>query len=63
MSSYLTFHVMGTLLPATFVIALLADLLLTPALIKLGAIRFTFARAGAGARGTSPAAASPAEGA
>jgi hypothetical protein len=32
---------MGTLLPFTLFIALLADLLFVPALVKLGAIKFS----------------------
>ncbi len=39
-STYFTTHMMGTLLPATLIAALLADLMLMPALIKLGAFRF-----------------------
>jgi hypothetical protein len=40
MSSYLPIHIMGTMLPFCFVVALVADLLLVPAMIELGAIRF-----------------------
>lgn len=36
MSDYLPVHNMGTMLPYTFVVALAADLLLVPALIRLG---------------------------
>ncbi|MBW2364512.1 MAG: hypothetical protein JRF25_05445, partial [Deltaproteobacteria bacterium] len=35
-------NMMGTLLPMTLVVALLADLFFVPALIKVGAIRFKF---------------------
>ncbi|MBW1641792.1 MAG: MMPL family transporter [Deltaproteobacteria bacterium] len=41
-SDYLTINMMGTLLPMTLVVALLADLFFVPALIKVGAIRFKF---------------------
>ena len=40
MSDYFTIRIMGTLLPFALIVALLADLLLVPALVKLGAIRF-----------------------
>lgn len=40
MSKYLSINIMGTLLPMTLVVALLADLFFVPALIKIGAIRF-----------------------
>ena len=40
MSKYLSIKIMGTLLPMTLVMALLADLFFVPALIKIGAIRF-----------------------
>ncbi|MFC1849635.1 RND family transporter [candidate division CSSED10-310 bacterium] len=36
LSSYLTVNIMGTLLPGCLLVALVADLLLVPALIKLG---------------------------
>lgn len=39
-SDFFSVRIMGTLLPATLVAALLTDLLLIPALIKLGAFRF-----------------------
>lgn len=42
MSDYFTIRIMGTLLPFALIVALLADLLLVPALVKLGAIRFPF---------------------
>jgi predicted RND superfamily exporter protein len=41
-SDYLTINMMGTLLPMTLVVALLADLFFVPALIRVGAIRFKF---------------------
>jgi len=41
-SDYLTINMMGTLLPMTLIVALLADLFLVPALIRVGAIRFKF---------------------
>jgi predicted RND superfamily exporter protein len=47
-SDFFSVRIMGTLLPATLVAALLTDLLLVPALIKLGAFRF---RMKAGERG------------
>ena len=40
MSDYFTIRIMGTLLPFALIVALLADLLLVPALVQLGAIRF-----------------------
>ncbi|QDG53510.1 hypothetical protein FIV42_23020 [Persicimonas caeni] len=40
MSGYLPIHIMGTMLPFCFVVAVVADLLLVPAMIQLGAIRF-----------------------
>jgi predicted RND superfamily exporter protein len=40
LSDYYTTHMMGTLLPICLIVALLADLLLVPALVKLGLIRF-----------------------
>ena len=40
MSDYLPIHIMGTMLPFCFVVAVVADLLLVPAMIQLGAIRF-----------------------
>ena len=39
MSDYLTTQMMGSLLPLTLIMALLADLLLLPALVKLGILR------------------------
>jgi len=39
-TEYLSLFWMGTLLPLTFVVALLADLLLVPALVKLGLMRY-----------------------
>lgn len=39
-SDYLTINMMGTLLPMTLIVALLADLFLVPSLIHVGAIRF-----------------------
>ena len=41
-SDYLSVSILGTLLPLTLVFALLADLLLVPALASLGWLRFTF---------------------
>ena len=38
-SDYYSVRIMGTLLPFTLVVALLADLLFVPALVKLGAIK------------------------
>ncbi len=40
LSDYLSLAVMGTLLPMTLVVALVADLLLVPALVSLGWVRF-----------------------
>ena len=40
LSGYLTTRMFGTLLPAVLVVALVADLLLLPALIQVGWIRF-----------------------
>jgi predicted RND superfamily exporter protein len=40
LSDYFTTRIMGTLLPGCLVMALAADLLLVPALVKLGAFRF-----------------------
>lgn len=40
LSDYLSLAVMGTLLPMTLIVALLADILLVPALVKLGWIGF-----------------------
>ncbi len=40
LSSYFTVRIFGTLLPFTLVVAVLADLLLVPALVKLDIIRF-----------------------
>ena len=45
----ITLNIMGTLLPMTLVVALLADLLLAPALVKVGAIRFPREKAPEGA--------------
>jgi len=39
-SDYLPLHIMGTLLPMCLVVALAADLLLVPALVKLGLMRY-----------------------
>jgi predicted RND superfamily exporter protein len=39
-SDYLSMYMLGTLLPLTLVVALVADLFLVPALVALGAIRF-----------------------
>ena len=41
LSEYLSLNAMGTLLPLTLIVALLADLLFAPALVTLGAIRFS----------------------
>ena len=41
LSDYFTIRIMGTLLPFALIVALLADLLLVPALVKLGAIWFS----------------------
>ncbi|MCP4397350.1 MAG: MMPL family transporter [bacterium] len=40
LSSYFTVKIFGTLLPYTLIVAVLADILLVPALVKLGLIRF-----------------------
>ncbi len=40
LSDYFSVRIFGTLLPFTLIVALLADILLVPALVKLGAIRF-----------------------
>jgi predicted RND superfamily exporter protein len=40
MSDYMPIRIMGTMLPFCFVVALVADLFLVPAMIKLGLIRF-----------------------
>lgn len=40
MSDYLPIHIMGTMLPFCFLVALIADLLLVSAMIQLGIIRF-----------------------
>ena len=40
LSEYYTTRLMGTLLPLCLVVALLADLFLVPALVKIGFIRF-----------------------
>ena len=39
LSDYYSVRIMGTLLPLTLVVALLADLFFVPALVKLGAIK------------------------
>ncbi|RJP16107.1 MAG: hypothetical protein C4520_19015 [Candidatus Abyssobacteria bacterium SURF_5] len=39
-SDYFTIHILGTLLPMCLVAALLADLLLLPAMVQIGLIRF-----------------------
>ena len=39
-SGYTTTRMFGTLLPAVLVVALVADLLLVPALVQVGVIRF-----------------------
>jgi predicted RND superfamily exporter protein len=39
-SDYFTVHMFGTLLPYTLIVAVLADILLVPALVKLGFVRF-----------------------
>lgn len=41
-SDYFTVHMLGTLLPYTLVVAVLADILLVPALVKLDFVRFPF---------------------
>lgn len=43
-SDYFTTQIMGTLLPMTLLVALVADLLLLPALVKLGVLRMRLAR-------------------
>jgi uncharacterized protein len=43
-SDYLSTQMMGTLLPLTLIVALAADLLFVPALVRLGAIRYRFDR-------------------
>jgi len=40
LSDYFTVNILGTLVPGCLVVALTADLLLVPALVKLGAFRF-----------------------
>lgn len=40
LSNYFTVQIFGTLLPYTLIVAVLADILLVPALVKLGMIRF-----------------------
>ncbi len=40
LSDYFTIGIFGTLLPMTLVVAVLADILLVPALVKLGVIQF-----------------------
>jgi predicted RND superfamily exporter protein len=40
LSDYFTVGIFGTLLPMTLIVAVLADILLVPALVKLGVIRF-----------------------
>ncbi len=40
LSDYFSVRIFGTLLPLTLVVAILADILLVPALVKLGVIRF-----------------------
>lgn len=42
LSDYFSIRIFGTLLPFTLVVAILADILLVPALVKLGVIRFRF---------------------
>jgi uncharacterized protein len=41
-SDYFTVHMFGTLLPYTLIVAVLADILLVPALVKMGFVRFPF---------------------
>ena len=41
LSDYFTVRIFGTLLPMTLIVAVLADILLVPALVKLGCIRFS----------------------
>ena len=43
-SDYYSLTIMGTLLPLSLIVALLADLLLVPALVQVGALRFGPAR-------------------
>lgn len=45
LSDYLTTRMMGTLLPMTLVVALVADLLLVPALLKVRVLRFPIGQA------------------
>ena len=40
LSAQMTIAMMGTLLPLTLIVALIADLLLVPALARVGLIRF-----------------------
>jgi predicted RND superfamily exporter protein len=40
LADYLSIRMLGTLLPLTLIVALMADLFLVPALVKIGAIRF-----------------------
>ncbi|MBL6975840.1 MAG: MMPL family transporter [Deltaproteobacteria bacterium] len=42
LSSYLSLAVMGTLLPMTLIVALAGDILLVPALVKVGWVRFNW---------------------
>jgi len=42
LSDYFSIRIFGTLLPFTLVVAILADILLVPALVTLGVIRFRF---------------------
>ena len=39
-SDYFSIHMFGTLLPYTLIVAVLADILLVPALVKVGPVRF-----------------------
>ena len=39
-SDYFSIHMFGTLLPYTLIVAVLADILLVPALVKVGLVRF-----------------------
>lgn len=41
LSDYFTIRIFGTLLPLTLIVAVLADILLVPALVKLGCIHFS----------------------
>ena len=41
LSDYFSVRIFGTLLPMTLVVAILADILLVPALVKLGVICFS----------------------